>query len=136
MILMKKCYIILGSALALAIITTAALFHYANRAHYVIHVVNTTNTQIEHVRVSGLDENGALGVLLPGAGKSVDMKGKTPSHAISLEFLRMDGNKASTGMILEPMTVIAGRLYELQIQSDQSVLVSDRDLSLRERLRW
>ena len=83
---MKKCYIILGSAVALAIITSAALFHYANRDHYVIHVVNTTNTQIEHVRVRGLDENGALGVLLPGAGKSVDMKGKAPGHAISLRF--------------------------------------------------
>ena len=132
---MRKRYVILGSCLVIATITIICLSHYANRDHYVIRVVNSTNRQIEHVQVLGLDEVGDFGVLLPGASKSVDLEGKAPTKSISLSFERIEGKAGNTGMIIEPMSVIAGQLITLQI-NDASVSASPRALTLRERLKW
>jgi hypothetical protein len=136
---MRNRYIVWVSSLAVTITATIAvvcLFRYANREHYVIRVVNSTSRQLEHVQVLGLEKTGDLGVLLPGASKSLDLEGKTPMKAISLSFANIDGRLRSTGTILDPKSEIAGRQIEVQINRDQSVSVDPRDLTLREKFRW
>lgn len=136
---MKSRYTVLATSLAIvtmAIIAVACLFQYANRERCVIRVVNSTSKQVSHVQVVGLDKIGSFGALLPGASKSVDLVGKNVANAISISFANMDGNLASTGTILEPTSEIAGRQFDIQINPDQSVSVTPRDLTLREKLSW
>jgi hypothetical protein len=136
---MKSRYTVLISSLAIVtmvIIAVACLLKYANRERYVIRVVNSTSKQVSHVQVVGLDKIGSFGVLLPGIGKSVDLVGNKVANAISIRFTNMNGNLASTGTILEPTSEIAGRQFDIQINPDQSVSVTPRDLTLREKLSW
>jgi hypothetical protein len=120
----------------IATIAVVGVFHEARKEQAVIRVVNRTSRQVGHVQVLGLGRIGDFGVLPPGASRSVGLEGKTPMTAISLSFANVDGNVKSTGTILNPLSAIAGRQIEVPIKPDESVSVSSRDLTLREKLGW
>lgn len=133
---MKNRFFLLVSVLVIAIIAFACVLRCLNRDRCVIRVLNSTSRPIEHVQLDGLDEGGDFGGLLPGASKRVDLNGKPPTKAICLSFARIDGKVVNTGTILDSTTEIAGRQFEVQINPDQSVLVSPRELTMLEKLGW